>query len=143
MSTEQNKALVRRSIEEVWNQWNLAKIDEFFDSDYVNHDPINPDIRTREQFKEWIKGLSIGFPKGKYTIDYLIAEGDMVFAFNPYQAQNTGALLGLPATGKEVKYTATGLYRIANGKIVEAWWVYDLFSMLLQLGMIRNPWAPG
>ena len=46
---------------------------------------------------------------------------------------------GIPATGKEVTLSSSTIYRIANGKIQECWWFYDVLSVLQQLGVMRQP----
>jgi len=141
MSIESNKALVREITEELWNKWNLNVIDECFSPNFINHDAINPQVRNRQEFKDWVKAVSVAYPQGKYAIEFLIAEGDMVFSFNPHHAKNSGDYFGFPATGKEVIYSASSASRIVDGKIVETWFIYDLFSQLVQLGLVKNPWA--
>src|SRR5258708_34515332 len=78
MSTEENKALVRRLIEEVWNQGNLAIFDELYAPDFIFHDPGLPQVRTREEDKQWIARILKAFSDFHITIDDLIAEGDQV-----------------------------------------------------------------
>jgi len=68
MSTEENKTLVRRLIEEVWNQGNLAVFDELYSPDFIFHDPGLPQVRTREEDKRWIAGILHAFPDFHLTI---------------------------------------------------------------------------
>src|SRR5258708_2421822 len=89
MSTEENKALVRRLIEEVWNQGNLAIFDELYAPDFIFHDPGLPQVRTREEDKQWIARILKAFSDFHITIDDLIAEGDQVVV--RLTARGTGA----------------------------------------------------
>jgi predicted SnoaL-like aldol condensation-catalyzing enzyme len=117
MSTEGNKALVRRLIEEVWNQGNLAIFDELYAPDFIFHDPGLPQIRTREEDKQWIVGVLKTFPDFHITIDDLIAEGDQVVVRLTGRGTNTGDILAPsphPATGKQVNITGIAIARISN-----------------------------
>ncbi len=91
MSTEENKALVRRLIEEVMNQGHLAVFDELYAPDFLFHDPGLPQVRTREEDKQWIAGILHAFPDFHLTIDDLIAEGDQVVVRLRARGTNTGA----------------------------------------------------
>jgi predicted SnoaL-like aldol condensation-catalyzing enzyme len=124
MSTEQNKAVVRRFIEEVFNNQNLALVDELFAPDYVNH--LAPG--GREGFKEFFTMLSSAFPDFKYhaSIEHLIAEGDYVVARITYHYTN----IGREATGSDLSE-----YRVANGKIVEDWPPSGNAALLQQVGV--------
>ncbi len=54
MSTEQNKAIVGRNFEEVWNRQNLAVVDELFAEDYVGHFAVHPEpVSGIEAFKQF------------------------------------------------------------------------------------------
>jgi len=74
MSTEDNKALVRRAIEEVWNQGHVALIDELDDANLIHHDPDFPNIRTREDYTQWVIETRNAFPDLHLTIEDMIAE---------------------------------------------------------------------
>ena len=110
MSTEQNKAVVRRFIEEVLNKQNAALVDELLAPDYVNH--LAPG--GREGFKQFNTMLRSALPdlKTHASIEHLIAEGDYVVARITYHITNAG---------KEATVSDLSEYRLANGKIVEDW----------------------
>ncbi len=125
MSTEQNKAVVRRFIEEILADENAALVDELLAPDYVNH--MLPG--GREGFKQFLPMLSSAFPDLKlhYSVEHLIAEGDYVVARLTYHITNAG---------KEA--TASGLlseYRVVNGKIVEDWPPSGTLPLLQQVGV--------
>src|SRR5258707_14552104 len=146
MSTEENKTLVRRLIEEVWNQGNLAVFDELYSPDFIFHDPGLPQVRTREEDKRWIAGILHAFPDFHLTIDGLIAEGDQVVVRLTACGTNTGDILAPrphPATGKQVTLTGIAIARISNDQFVEIWHQVDWLGMFQQLGLIPAPGQAG
>ena len=79
MSIEQNKALVRRMVEEVFNQGNVSQADEFMAPDFVEREELPPGIPVdREGVKQLTTMLRGAFPDFKATIDDIVAEGDKV-----------------------------------------------------------------
>ncbi len=142
MSTEDNKATVRRLIEEVWNQGNLAVFDELYAPNFIFHDPGLPQVRTREDDKRYITGALSAFPDVHLTIDDLIAEGDQVVVRFTSRGTNTGDIvvpMPRPATGKQVTMTGIAIARFANDKFVEIWHQLDWLGVLQQLGLIPAP----
>jgi steroid delta-isomerase-like uncharacterized protein len=142
MSTEENKALVRRLIDEVWNQGDLAIFDEFYAPDFIFHEPGLPQVRTREEDIQWIAGILNSFPDFHITIEDLIAEADQVVVRLTALGTNTGEL-GTPdphpATGKHVTITGIAIVRLANGQFVEIWHQVDWLGLFQQLGVIPAP----
>src|ERR1700736_143286 len=132
MSTEQNKAVVRRFVEEVINKHNLARIDELFTPDYVNHAPGLPPGREAE--KQLNSASFAAFPDARVTIEDLVAEGDKVVARVSYRGTHTGDFMGIPPTGKQFIVTGAGVFRVADGKIAEQWSNLDMLSLMQQLG---------
>ena len=124
MSTEQNKAVVRRFIEEMLTNQNAALVDELFAPDYVNH--MIPG--GREGFKQFLPMLPSAFPDLKMhnSIEHLIAEGDYVVARITFHFTNAG---------KEATGSGLSEYRLANGKIVEDWPPSDSAALLQQVGV--------
>ncbi len=139
MSAEENKAIVRRMTEEVYNQGAIETIDQFFAAGYVHHDPASPRVRDRDGLKEVLRAFRAGCPDLHITIDELLAEGDTVTKRWTYHATHTGDLSGMPPTGKHITLSGLELFRLANGKIVECWLSYDNLSLMQQLGVIPAP----
>src|SRR5260221_14544004 len=146
MSTEDNKALVRRLIEEVWNQGNLAVFDELYAPDFIFHDPGLPHVRTHEEYKQWIAERLNAFPDLHITIDDLVAEGDQVVMRLTFRGTHTGDLvtpMPLPATGKQVTVPGITIVRLVGGQAVEVWSQGDTLGFLQQLGLIPAPGQAG
>jgi predicted SnoaL-like aldol condensation-catalyzing enzyme len=124
MSTEQNKAVVRRFIEETLNAMDSSLVDELFAPDYTNH--MVPG--GREGFKQFFSMVSSAYPglKMKYSIERLMAEGDYVMM---------RASMHISNNGKEVTGSGMGEYRFANGKIVEDWPLSGVAELMQQVGI--------
>ncbi len=124
MSTEQNKAVVRRFIEVGLNDMNADLVDELFAPDYVNH--LMPG--GREGFKQFFPMMRSAFPDLKFhnSIEHLIAEGDYVVARITFHYTNAG---------KEASGSDLSEYRLANGKIVEDWPPSSAAGLLQQVGV--------
>ncbi len=146
MSIEENKATVRRAIEEGRNQGHVAVFDELNASNFINHDPGAPDVRTNEDYKRWVTESLSAFPNLQITIEDLVAEGDQVAMRWTFRGTNTGDLvtpMPLPATGKQVTVLGITIVRLAGGKAVEVWSQGDTLGFLQQLGLIPAPGQAG
>ena len=135
---EENKAMLLR-VQELWNTGKLTLADEIFAGDFVNHDPISPDVHDLKTYKEYITTVRTAFPDFHVSIDDMLAEADKVAVRWTATGTHTGVLMGIPPTNKQATWSGMTIYRFAEGKIVEAWWSKDMFSLLVQLGVIPPP----
>ena len=141
MSTEQNKAIIRRFYEEFFNQGKLEVADELHGADFKHYDSGAPDPGGGpEGYKRRNAVFMKAFPDRAVTIDDLVAEGDKVVTRSTLRATHTGDLPGVPATGKRVVVTAIIISRFQDGKIVEEWEDWNALGMLEQLGVLKAPW---
>ncbi len=118
--SEENKAIVRRFFEEVWNG-NLAVADEIFSTDFVFHSAITEDDLSPESIKRRVTRYRTAFPNVKATVEDQLAEGDKVASRVSWRGTHQGEYLGIAPTGKQVEWTGTLICRISGGKIVERW----------------------
>jgi steroid delta-isomerase-like uncharacterized protein len=138
MSTEENKALVRRW-EELWNQGNLALADELFAPTFLLHDPSSPfEISGPEGYKQDITRFRSAFPDLQITLEEMVAEGEKVVGRWTARGTHQGPLRSFPPTGTQVTLTGIDIFRIVGGKIVEEWSNADGLGMLQQLGIIPS-----
>jgi predicted ester cyclase len=138
MSTEANKAIVRRFLEEAFGKGNLAVLDEIIAPDLVSGGPnALPGLPPGpEGQKMLITAYRNAFPDIHFTIDEQVAEGNTVVTRWTGQATHKGELAGIPPTGRPATVVGIGVDRIETGKIVETWGLFDQFGMLQQLGVI-------
>ncbi|HKV59085.1 MAG TPA: ester cyclase [Ktedonobacteraceae bacterium] len=137
MSTEENnKALVCRFYEEVFNKKNLAGLDAFVDPQIIEH-ALPPGLPTgSEGTKQFIGMYLTAFPDLHLAAEDMIAEGDEVAARFTMRGIHRGEFMGIPSTGKQVTMTGIQIVRIADGRIAENWVNLDALGMLQQLGVL-------
>jgi steroid delta-isomerase-like uncharacterized protein len=139
MSVEENKAIARRTFEEIWNQGNLAAIDELYDANQVSHG-LGMDVPPGAAgLKQFISLYRTAYPDTHFTIEDQIAEGDKVVTRWSATGTHRGDLMGIAPTGKRVTVTGMTINRIAGGKIVETWNNFDALGQLQQLGVVPMP----
>lgn len=139
--SQTNKAIALRFAKEGWGtQPNWEKVwDELVASDMVLHFNSFPDsILGLEANKAFSKDLFIGFPTIKSTIENVVTEGDTAIYRSTLEGKQTGAFLGMPATGKNVKMNDFTMVKIKDGKISEMWYETNLLSLMQQLGLAPN-----
>jgi predicted ester cyclase len=135
---ERNKEVVRRSIEEVWNGGRAELIPEMVHSSFRRHHERNPDLDAygQEGFAAWVSAVRSALPDVHLEVDLLFAENDRVMLHLRGTGTNRGELCGLPASGTQIRFTLTGVVRIADGKIAECWAIPDELGIRQQLGAI-------
>jgi len=136
--SEQNKMLVRRAYEEVYNQGRLELIDELVTDDFVVHVGAE-DLHGPAALKEYVTMLRGGFPDLHLTIDMQVADGDIVVTRWTGHGTHTGAFQGIPPTGRRGSMTGIDIDRIHDGRTVECWTNTDELGLLQQLGVIPAP----
>ncbi len=138
MSTEENKALMRRAYDEIYNQKKLAVLDELCVPGFVVHYPSRT-LQDLEAYKHFVSLLFSAFPDGQYRIEDLIAEGDSVVVRHTFSGTHLGDFMGIPPTGKQITTTAIVISRIVNGKALETWINGDDLGRMQQLGVVPSP----
>ncbi len=139
MSTEENKAIIRRWVFEVWHNHNLSAVNEFVTADYLRHDPNVPEVRGAEAAQQLVAMFLTAFPDLHFTIEDMVAEGDTVVARYTARGTHQGELLGIPSTGRQIALSAIEIYRLTDGKIAEQWTIMDALGLMQQLGAIPAP----
>jgi predicted ester cyclase len=136
MSVEENKAIARRVVEEIFNKGNLALIPEVYAPNLVFHAPGGQDVKGPEGMKQTVNMLRTAFPDMRMSINNLVAEGDMLVLRYTLTGTHKGPLMGIPPTGKPVTMSGIVMSKIVNGKEVEGWEALDRLSIMQQLGVI-------
>ena len=141
MLVEENKAVVRRYFEEAWNKQNLDVVDEIIAPDLLDHEVDGSEQKSGpEDVKSYLAGYYLkALPDVDITVEFQIAEGDMVLTYVTVRGTHQGELLGVPATGNPIEVTGMSVDRIERGKIVEGWVSWDQLGLLKQLGANPKP----
>ena len=133
MSEADNRALVRRLLEEVRDGWRASTIETLFAPDYRRHLTATTPPLTREEQRERAERLRTAFPDAQATLEDIVAEGDRVAYRLTIRGTQTGDFLGVPATGRRVAVTFLAIVRIRDGRFVEEWGGLDQVDLLRQL----------
>jgi steroid delta-isomerase-like uncharacterized protein len=135
MAIEENKALVRRFYEEVWDRGNVEFAQEVFAEDYLRHDLRPTAAAPGPQGQRQIAAaFRAAFPDLRWHVDLLLAEGDLVAARWTASGTNTGPWAGMAATGRPATFSGVNIFRIRDGKVAEIWNHRDDLGLAQQLG---------
>ena len=140
---EANKNLVRAYTQTVFNDHHTDRAAEFLARDVTWHGGTLGTMDGVDNVAAMVRGIIEALPDLTATEQDIIAEGDTVAVRYVVEATHTGDLLGIPATGRRVRWDAVDVYRVANGKIVEEWAGDDLLAILVNLGAYTPPWLEG
>ena len=141
MSTEDNKLLVRRYVEQILNRGNMAVADELLAPNYKRYISPSAVPLTVDVQRQRLAGIRAAFPDWHLTLEDIIAEEDRVAFRATIRGTHKGAFQNVAPTGKEVTVSALDIVRIENGKFIEHWGGPDLFNLLQQLGTVVTPSA--
>ena len=135
MSVEENKAVLRRVAEEIFNKGDLAVVDEVIASNYVYHGSGGQEYKGPEGFKQIVTMFRTAFPDLRVTLEDMVAEGDKVAHRLTIRGTHKGELMGIAPTGKQVTISVVTISRFAGGKEVESWSNSDQLGMMQQMGV--------
>src|SRR4029450_1196927 len=140
MSTAENKAIVRRLFDEVWNTGKLDKIEELYSPDFVaDYRPYSPLRTGLEGIKDMVRRAWTTFPDYHEELEELVAEGDTVVARFLITGTQQGHWGSIPPTGKKVQFEEIVMLRIVNGKVVGQRGIVYALHALRQLGVVPTP----
>lgn len=139
MSIEENKALARRSVDEIWGKGSLAAVDELYAADFVWHWALPGMAPNREGYKQCVSMNFAAFAGVYCTVEDIVVEGDKVVARWTWGGTHKGEYMGIAPTGKQVTLTGISIDRIVGGKIVEEWGEMNTLGMMQQLGVVPPP----
>jgi steroid delta-isomerase-like uncharacterized protein len=122
-STERNKALVHKIVEEMFNRGNLEVAHEIFSADFVDRGHQHAADKTDgpDGFAAFVKSVRSALPDLNATIQNTVAEGNYVAMWNTATATHRGELFGMPPSRKRIDMRDFHFFRFSNGKIVEHW----------------------
>ena len=132
---DQNRAIVERFGNEVWNKGNMAAVDELVTPDFVGYGPGRRITHGPEELKQVVSRMRAAFPDLHFTVEDEIAVGDKVVTRWTGWGTHKGEWSGTAPTGKPVTFTGIAIRRIADGMIAERWVNVDYTGLIRQLGI--------
>ncbi len=134
MTLEANKSLVRRYVEEVWNNGNASAVDNFFAPDYKRHLSPTEALLDGEGQRQRIVGFLAAFPDIRFDIEDVFGEGGLVTFRSTVSGTHRGEFQGIAPTGKRIEVSLIDVVRVEDGKFAEHWGGPDMLDLLRQLG---------
>jgi predicted ester cyclase len=135
MTIEDNKRIVRRFFDEVLTGKKIEVLDELAAPDFDEQSPLPGQGTGLEGLKDRARMLTTGIDS-HFTLDDVVAEGDMVVVGWTNQGTHVGEFLGIPATGKRFTNQGVGFYRVRDGRMVGHRHVLDIYPFLQDVGVI-------
>jgi len=142
MSME-NKAIVRRLYEEVWNKRRVELVDELMSPSHAMHDNHLPDSGIGpEAYKRNVARFVAGFPDLRFTVEDMLVENDKVAVGWTISGTHKGEFRGISPTGRKVSVEGITIHDIANGRIMDSYAMRDMWSLMQQLGVVKGLGQP-
>ena len=136
MSME-NKAIVRRLYEEVWNKRKLEVLNELVSPSHALQGPnFSGSAIGPEAYKLRVSAFYVGFPDLHWTIEDTVAEKEKVVVCWTFSGTHKGDYMGVPATNKKVSFDGMTIHHMADGKIMDSHSTWDALDLMQQLGVV-------
>jgi steroid delta-isomerase-like uncharacterized protein len=132
LSLEANKAIVRPFLEAL-NKRDMSALDDFVAPGYLDH---TNQFQGLDRVKQAVTTFFKGVPDFHVTIEDMIAEGDNVWVRETETGTHRGYYQNIAPTGKKMRFTCVDIFKIVDGKVAEAWHVYDFLEFYRQLGVV-------
>lgn len=134
-----NAVIIKAYFDRVWNKGQVNLLDSLLSPDYINHTPSVPNPPNGPAgLKPIVLAIRKAFPDLHYEIKDIIVANNRIVARVVMTGTQTGALFGIPPTGKRIEINQINIEKIENGKIAEHWRVTDELTMMLQLGIVKK-----
>lgn len=144
MTTRDNRTLVSRFFEEVFNRQDAGAAADILAPDFVAHHPAFPGgIRGVEGIMGTTGMFRAGFSDLNYRPDDFVVEGDKVAVRWTAHGTHDGTFFNVPPSGRTVTVTGIDIFRASDGKLAEAWVNSDLLGLMQQIGAVPSPGGGG
>ncbi len=135
MSSQDNKALIRRFYDEAWDRTNYDVCDDVFAKDYIRHDARGGEPAPGpEGQKQIAAAFRRAFPDLRFVVAMLVAEGDIVVGYWTATGTHLGPWAGVDPTGRGASFSGVNIFRFDDGKVAEIWNLRDDLGLLQQIG---------
>ena len=121
---------------ELYGNGEIDRVLDLLGEDYVSHGFGGG---GRDSLRQSLEGFRAAFPDVAFTVEDTITEGDKVAVKITFRGTHQGPFAGVAASGNPIEVGGCDVFRVCDGKIVEAWWLGDSGSMLRQIGAIPAP----
>ena len=140
---ERNVKVVRGLLDAVFNQHNTARFGEFFEKNAKWHGGALGTVEGTEKVVGLFASVFSAIPDLHVSEQEVVAQGDTVVVRVVVEGTHKGNLLGIPPTGKHLRWDGVDLYKLANGKVTDDWAGDDWLAIMIQIGAFKPPWMGG
>jgi predicted ester cyclase len=137
MGEDEKEAVVRRFYEELWNEWRLELVEELVSESIRFRGSLGAVREGREELTSYVESVRAAFPDWHNQIDEVVAVGDRVVTRMTWSGSHRGPLGDIEPTGARVEYVGAAFFRLAGGRIEEAWVVGDTQELWRALGLLE------
>ena len=142
LTNDQRIDVPRRFMAEVFNGQDPERARDFFTADAVWHGPSIATVTGVDNIVQLLTAFISPLSNIRAEEQDVIASGGLVALRLVVTATQTGDLLGMPATGREIRWDAVDIYRVTDdGRFSEQWAFEDMAAIGSQLGAFSLPWA--
>jgi steroid delta-isomerase-like uncharacterized protein len=139
--SQDNATVVRRFVDEVINQGQIDRADQFVWEDVIEQVPLPGQGPGLEGLKDILRAMRAGFPDLLFSIQEQIVEEDKVVSRFEWTGTHHGVFLGVPATRRSVRVWGIVIDRLQSSRIKETRIIMDTMGLMMQLGAIPSPEA--
>ena len=135
----ERRALVDEMVKAM-NERELDRLDDLMLPNFVRHCEPTPDLVIEDLagYKAFLNGFTEGFPDNVQTIQSMAVDGDLIGVFATYEGTQLGPFGPVAPTGKRVRFSFAGMFRVENDKLAEFWVTWDQMTILRQLGLLPD-----
>ncbi|MFN8533185.1 MAG: ester cyclase [Dehalococcoidia bacterium] len=142
MTASANRERMAQFYEKISNRKEFGVIDDLVAEDVIDHMPLPGMPPGRAGLRVAMEMILGAFPDARFTIHNLTADEDRVVGVWSMDATHTGAIFGIPPTGRPVHMSGIDAIRWRDGQAAEIWHVEEVASMLMQIGAVPPPGGP-
>lgn len=142
MNGDEYEELVRRYVDEVWNEGVLDTVDDLFADAWIVHSSSYEHVEDAADLKRHVRSARAAFPDLEMAVEFTVAEDDMVATGIRIAGTHEGDLRGIDPTGERVDVSGIMAHRFEDGVIVESWIDWDSLTLLQQIGAVPEELRP-
>ncbi len=135
---EQNKSTVLQAYQ-AFDKGDIEQGRMLLSPDIISYLMGSSKLEGVDALFEYALMMRAAFPDGYHTFEDVIAEENQVVTRGIFCGTHQGEFMGIPPTGKQVKFSVVHIDRVINGKIVEHWGQGDTMALIQQLGVVISP----
>jgi steroid delta-isomerase-like uncharacterized protein len=128
-------SVVETFIRQFFNEHDVSCLDRTWAEECTFHLPGGGQYSGLDTHRRTLVDLLDAMPDLEVETQEMFANGELVGGLYECRGTHSGELLGVPATGKYLKWTGINIYRVRESRIVEEWSGDDVLAMMQQLGL--------